>query len=170
VSKRVGKRIFFLFTGLSDYSVIRNPVRLACRWAATEVDVGGKGGEMATRKDTDIVLTVAEARSLCAKDTTARVKRRDRLKPCCRCGGTLRWDVDGNHPQGVTLDHLGVQVSDCVGMPRGQAKRLLNDTSQLGLSHRVCNSSSGRGSLPAGRHLVPTAYAPTTTRTPSRDW
>lgn len=117
------------------------------------------------RKDTDIVKTVDEARRLCSRDTVARVKRRDRSLPCCRCGGALRWDVDGNHPQGVTLDHLGIQVSDCVGMPRHEARRLVNDITQCALSHRQCNTYAGHGVRGPMAGAVPT-----TTRTPSRDW
>lgn len=126
---------------------------------------------MATRKDTDIVADVTEARRLCSPDTTARVKRRDRSKPCSRCGTAMRWDVNGNHPLGVTLDHRGVQVADTVGMPRGQARRLLNDTTQLALSHRVCNTRDGRGhERPPGAAGPLAIPITTTTRTPSRDW
>ncbi len=124
---------------------------------------------MAARKDTDIVADVSEARRLCSPDTTARVKKRDRNLPCSRCGTAMRWDVNGNHPLGVTLDHRGIQVADCVGMPRGQARRLLNDMSQLALSHRVCNTRDGRGHDRPPGALTNTAV-PTTTRTASREW
>ena len=77
-----------------------------------------------------------------------RVKRRDRDKPCYRCGAAIRWDLPGTHPQGPTIDHGvngGPQVADVVGMPRGEARRLLHDVNHLAVSHRECNTRDGRG-------------------------
>ena len=121
------------------------------------------------RKDTDIVASTTEARRLVSPKTVERVKVRDRSLPCSRCGTAMRWDVSGNHDLGVTLDHLGVQVSDCVGLTRGETRRLVNDISTCALSHRICNVNAGHGvnGPPGGGSL---AAGPVPVRTASRTW
>ena len=128
-------------------------------------------------RDTDIVADVHEARKLCIGKgwniVKGRVMRRDRSKGCARCGHPIRWDLSGNHPQGPTIDHMGVQVADVVGMARADARRALHNMAQLAVSHRECNTRDGRGIQRPPGAAVPVGYAPsvpTTIRTASRDW
>ncbi len=101
--------------------------------------------------DAKIITTEREARQLCSggtsgwKATRSLVMRRDRDKPCCRCGAPIRWDLPGNQPLGPSIDHLGTKVATVVGMSKGQARRLLHDTSQLAVSHFACNARDARG-------------------------
>jgi hypothetical protein len=87
--------------------------------------------------DMKIVADKDMARDLCRgtsygwADKRDFVMRRDRDKPCVRCQTPIDWTVSGNDPRGATIDHMGTQVSDVVGMTKGNARRLLHDVNHL---------------------------------------
>jgi hypothetical protein len=103
--------------------------------------------------DAKTVTNITMARDLCRggavgwKITRDSVLIRDRGTPCSRCGTPVRWDLPGNHSsgKGPSIEHLGTQVADVVGMTKGAARKLLHDQSHLAVSHFTCNARDGRG-------------------------
>ena len=130
-----------------------------------------------TKDDRRIVKDEREARSLVSggavgwQRTRNAVLIRDRDKPCCRCGTAIDWSAPGTDRMGPTIDHLGLQVGQAVGMNRGAARAALLDKDHLAVSHRYCNVKDGRGVAhpPPQSHYEPTTTAKQSTTTNVED-
>ena len=135
----------------------------------------------ARRPDTERMTSTDQLRRLCSPgavgwDATRRaVVARDGTKPCVRCGGPLDLSAPHTSPSAVTVDHVGVQVSDCIGLTRGEARARLHDTRYLALSHKRCNTAAGEGDLAGSQRMIearpvadPVIDAPVTRNGPPR--
>lgn len=66
----------------------------------------------------------------------AQVKAKGRAAnaPCCLCHQSIDYDLDGNHPDGCTVQHL---------MPKSKYPELTWVPSNWGPAHRACNLGAG---------------------------
>ena len=150
------------------------PGRHSSRHLPALLDDGGMMGRH--KSDSEPVDSQREARALTkigdARERLFRLWKAEGKK-CFRCGSVLDWSLSGLDPKGPTWDHVGLGVADCVGLTRGEAKKILLDYTPDGslsggrgrsaVSHRYCNASAGRGNAVTS----PPSYGGDTPRPPT---